>query len=513
MNKKLLTLFLPLLMTAGCSDYLDVNHNPDVIEEVPTANVLLPNAELNIAANLMGWHFGFGGGFWVQYWTQSYSASQFKFLCEYKPDGFATAYQSIVPGALTNLKRITRLADTTISTQKPYYFIGEALSIFTWQIVTDVWGDIPYSEALRGDEQLLNPKFDTQQSIYADLQRRIDALLAMDLSNASYPTTEAKYDMIYGGDMDKWYAFANSLKLKLALRLSEAGSYNNAAVLSFIESGVDLLTASAKIPASTWNDAQEGKRHPMREFELGSASYFGSNVKGCKSFVDYLSTNSDPRLSKLFSGTKAPFFGDFDSKLDSDGNGTTDDKETYATSSFQASAAPAIYMDLMLMSDWEVNFYIAEVYARANNFAKAKEYYDAGVTASLAQQGISATAIIAPSGYAEFTAAATEDAIKQIAMQKWVANCNYQHIESFLERNRTKYPPVNDMDIEANRSTAWVNFPVGYLTVSVEGRALLNANLPASPLYPEAVLTRNSNAPGQKQNVGEKVWWNKKAGK
>jgi hypothetical protein len=106
-----------------------------------------------------------------------------------------------------------------------------------------------------------------------------------------------------------------------------------------------------------------------------------------------------------------------------------------------------------------------------------------------------------------------EQNIKQIAMQKWVANANYQHIESFLERNRTKYPSVNEIDIAANRRVAFDNFPVGDLTISVKGRALLNGNLPASPLYPSSYMFRNTNAPAQKANVGEKVWWNLKAGK
>ena len=98
-------------------------------------------------------------------------------------------------------------------------------------------------------------------------------------------------------------------------------------------------------------------------------------------------------------------------------------------------------------------------------------------------------------------------------MQKWVANANYQHIESFLERNRTKYPSVNEIDIAADRVAANSNFPAGDLTISVKGRALLNGNLPASPLYPSSYIFRNTNAPKQKANVGEKVWWNVKAGK
>ena len=288
------------------------------------------------------------------------------------------------------------------------------------------------------------------------------------------------------------------------LRLSETPQYDNAAVLSYIQ-GADLLTNSAKIPGTVWNDEMEGKRHPMREFEAGGANYFSTNVIASKNFIDYLNNNSDPRLTKLFTGTKGAFYGDFDSKEDSDGNGTTDDKETYAKAIFTGN------MDLMLMSDWEVNFYIAEVYARAQN-SQAEVFYDRGVTASLNQHGITDTEII-ETGYAAWNGGTVEQQIKQISMQKWVANANYQHIESFLERNRTKYPSVNEINIAADRTGANANFPAGDLTISVKGRALLNGNLPASPLYPSSYITRNTNAPDQKANVGEKVWWNVKAGK
>lgn len=490
-----------LLASSSCNDWLDVNHDPNALEEIPDAKVLLPAAQVGIGNNLMGWDFGFGGAFWVEYWTQSYTASQFKSLTEYLPQEFNTAYQSLMREPMNDLKRIKTMSAE--DENKGYYFVAEALSIFTWQIITDVWGDMPYFEALKVDEGILHPKQDTGAAIYEDLMLRINALLETDLSGSSI---SPESDFIFEGDLDQWYRFANSLKLKLMIRLSETPGYNNSSVLSFIQNA-DLLTTSAKISGSVWNDAMEGKRHPMREFQAGGANYFSTNVIAAKNFIDYLSVNDDPRLSKLFNETKGAFYGDFDSKEDSDGNGTNDANEAYATVIFSGN------MDLMIMSDWEVNFYIAEVYARAAQNAQAKEFYDAGVIASLSQHGISDTSIIEDGGYAAWTNGTVEQNIKQIAMQKWVANANYQHIESFLERNRTKYPSVNDIDIEANRQFAFNNFPVGDLTISVKGRALLNGNLPASPLYPTSYLFRNNNAPSQKANVGEKVWWNMKIGK
>jgi hypothetical protein len=499
-NRILIILSVASLLLAGCKDWLDVNHNPDAVEEVPDAGVLLPAAEVGIANNYMGWEFGFGGGFWVEYWTQSYTASQFKSLCEYLPEDFGTAYQSLMAQPLPDLRRIQTM--TADDANRGYYFVAEALSIFAWQLITDVWGDMPYFEATRGDEGIFHPVQNTQEEIYDDLWKRIDALIATDLNGSYIDETQ---DVIYHGDLTKWKQFANALKLKLMLRLSETEKYNNATVLSFIQ-GADLLTTSAKISGDMWDDAMEGKRHPMREFQAGGANYISLNVRACKSFFDYLSNNTDPRLSKLFSGSKAAFFGDFDSKKDADENGTSDDKESYATVVFSGQT------DLIIMSDWEVNFYIAEVYARAGNDTQARAYFEKGVKASLAQHGIDDYAII-ETGYAQWQKGTTESMIKQIAMQKWVANANYQHIESFLERNRTKYPAVNEIDIAADRVSAWKNFPVGDLTISVKGRALLNGNLPASPIYPEAYITRNANAPMQKTNIAQKVWWDRKTGK
>ena len=493
-------LFLSFFI-AGCNDWLDINHDPDALESVPNADVLLPAAQLGIANNLMGWHFGFGGGFWVEYWTQSYTASQFKSLCEYQNQDFGTAYQSLMAEPLPDLRRMKAM--TAEDVNRGYYFVAEALSIFTWQIITDVWGDMPYFEALRGDEGIYHPKQDKGQDIYADLMIRINDLLTIDLNKSSISEDQ---DVIFNGDLSKWYQFANVLKLKLMIRLSETSGYNNANVLAFVEQA-DILKGSAKIPGKMWDNNMAGKRHPMRAFQSGSATYISTNVRACKTFFDYLRVNNDPRRTGLFTGTRAPFFGDFDSKRDSEGSGTSDDKQSWATINLAA------FSDLMIMSEWEINFYIAEVYARAGNHAKAKEFFEAGVKSSLAQHGISDYGIIELGGYALWKDGTVEEEIEQIAMQKWVAHCHYQHIEAFLERNRTKYPEVDEIDIEANRQSAWTNFPTGKLTISVKGRQLLGGNLPASPLYPEVYITRNNNSPEQKPNVGQKVWWNVKAGK
>lgn len=493
---------ITLMTTVSCESWLDVNEDPNNLAELKSPEVVIPTAQVGIANMIMGWDMGFAGGFWSQYWTQSYTASQFKFLNEYQETSFANAYNGLYAFALNDLNAILKVSDETSGD----YLVAEVLSIYTWQLVTDVWGAMPYFEALKGDEGIVHPNYDEGDEIYADLLNRINKLLATDYSSA---TLSKKYDFIYKGEVSDWLKFANSLKLKLMLRASETSGYNNASLLAFVES-VEFLTSNAMIPGTYW-EQKDGKQHPMVEYQANGANYFSTNVIASRTMLDYLKINSDPRLDVLYDAPKSgihkgAFHGDFDSKEDSDGNGTTDDKEEYSTVSFADNA------DIPLATVWEVEFNIAEVYARAGDNANAKLHYDAAVQASLDYWGVS-TSITGVGEYAEWQNGTIEEGIKQIAMQKWIAHCKLQHIEFWLERNRTKYPSVNEIDIAKDRQDAHLNFPVGDFTISVKGRGKLNGNLPASPTYPNALMNRNDNSPSQKPNIGVKVWWNQKAGK
>ncbi len=506
MKKYIYTTVLAFFLLWGCTDnWLDVNTDPNNLGKLPNSNALIPISQLSIANTIMGWDMGFAGGYWSQYMAQNYNASQFKFLEEYSETEFSSAYNEFLAGTLNDLKRIKTISEE--NGDDGSYLLAEALSIYTWQIVTDTWGAVPYFEALKGDEGISSPAFDGGEAIYADLLARVNALLAKDYSDARI---DKKSDFLMAGDVSRWIEFTNSLKLKLMLRLSETPQYDNAQVLSFIKTAA-LLKASAKINGSIFED-KDGKRHPMAEFDAGGANYLSTNVIASKTFLDYLKVNNDPRLNTIYvaapKGQLGAFQGDFDSTEDTDKNGVMDEKEVYSTMEF------AYNMDIPFISLWEVEFYQAEVYARAGDHANAKLHYENAVNASMAAHGLSNT-ITAEGGYAAWKDGTVEEEIKQIAMQKWVAYAKYQHWESFLERNRTKYPSVSDMDIEKDRNAAFQNFPVGQFTISVKGRAKLQGKLPSSPIYPNAVLTRNtsSSKPPQKDNVGQKIWWDKKAGK
>jgi hypothetical protein len=492
--------FISLLPLLGCNDWLDVNTDPNNLSELDNPEAVLPVAQVGLANALMGWHMGFTGAFWSQYWTQDHTSSQFKYLDEYDETSLDYAYDNLVPSALNDLKAIKDNSEEGSGN----YLVAEALSIFGWQIVTDTWGDIPYFNALLGNEGNFSPAFDAQEDIYEDLMARVDALLEMDFSEA---LIDSDYDFIYQGDVDAWLAFVKSLKLKLMIRLSETPNFNLQDAVALASSG-GFISETAMIPGSVWED-RDTKRHPMVEFHR--AGYF-DNVIASMTMIRFLTTNNDPRIDLLYIAPgeehQGALQGDFGvQNIDTDGDGTDDDEEDYSIVQFDVDA------DIPLMSTWEVNFYLAEVYARAND-PRAKVFYDAAVEENLTYWGIGET-ITGEGQYAEWPDGTVEENIRAIALQKWVAYNKLQHMEAFFERNRTKYPAVNELQVRtaAHRQELFNNFPVGDFIISVAGVGKLSGDVPSSPIYPNAVITRNTTKPQQKTSLAEDVWWDQKAGK
>ena len=89
------------------------------------------------------------------------------------------------------------------------------LRVYTFHQLTDVAGDIPYSEALKGEAGTLSPKYDTQRDIYLDMFKELDeSATALDATKTNFGTA----DIFYKGDVTKWKKFAYSLMLRLGMR-------------------------------------------------------------------------------------------------------------------------------------------------------------------------------------------------------------------------------------------------------------------------------------------------------
>ena len=160
------TLAVMLFPISSCKkEFLNVNDNQNSPATVDV-KLALPSAQSYLGYTL-GNQLAIVGGFWGQYWTQGPNANQYANLDQYVYNSADAdrPWSALYAGSLKDLQFIyeTGVKD---STKRNYAAIARILQAYTYQVVTDAWGDAPFSEALKGDAGNVAPKFDSQESIY-----------------------------------------------------------------------------------------------------------------------------------------------------------------------------------------------------------------------------------------------------------------------------------------------------------------------------------------------------------
>ena len=211
---------LAITMVAGCKrEYLDINKNPN-LPTSSTAELVLPNA-LNVTA--AGVTRNEVGAFWAGQWAPPTSVSGFGDERNYNTQGSWGTASTIwtTYDNLTDYDFVEK--DALAKGRKKMAGIAQVMKAFNYQLLVDAYGDVPYTDALKGADGLTTPKYDKAEIIYLDLIVKLDEAIA----NLSAPTTLANPDVtaaedIYcAGNMKKWVKFANTLKLRILLRKSE----------------------------------------------------------------------------------------------------------------------------------------------------------------------------------------------------------------------------------------------------------------------------------------------------
>lgn len=210
----------------GCNklkDFGDVNQNPTQTTK-PIVAGLLANGELGIATFASTGTPAISGGQYAQYFTETqYSGTSLYNL----PQNAFTPYYS---GVLYDLQSVINLNESKASSA-----VAKILQQYVYWVITDSWGDVPYSEALKGLDAI-QPKYDTQEDIYKGI------LATLTSAQAELDGSSLAGDIIYGGNTDSWKRAANSIKLLAAVQLSkrypEASGIAATAVKEAIAAGV-----------------------------------------------------------------------------------------------------------------------------------------------------------------------------------------------------------------------------------------------------------------------------------
>lgn len=402
----------------------------------------------------------------------------------------------------TNFQDMYNLAEkqsaVVASQSKAYMAISSILDVWVSSLLTDTYGDVPYSEANQGKtNNILTPKFDTQKDIYQDLFKRLENAntLLTGLSASQLLTTQQKgLDALYGSaatttaEMDLWRKFGNSLYLRLLMRVSaksDAIANGKTAAAKINE----VVTNPTLYPIFTSNAESAilrltGLTYPLRSPFAGytNTDYNSSGSLG-EFFVNTLKENGDPRLAL------------WATKYDNDYVGIPSGYQVGQIPAARSTLNPALILEPLLgniMNYAELQFILAEAALKGYIPGTPKTYYDKGVQAGIEHWGLTMAATYLTSDAIAFQENGSVDQrMEQIMSQKYFT-LFYTDFEQWFEYRRTGYPTL------------------------MKGTGLANNGLMPSRLYyPVLVQSVNKNnylqavANQGADDLNSKVWWQK----
>lgn len=428
-----------LLFVGSCTkDFEEMNVNPNVPVVVPATNILASSIRL------MGDNYY---DVWVTLNNfSSYAGHATKI--QYIDEARYSERQSIVNGRWTawyniqlDIKKLKGIAREEGNTNMEA--VAMTLEAYMWQIMTDTWGAIPFTNALQAEDGVTNPSYDTQQDIYYAL---LDSLeVAADLYNEPNQDPIGDGDFIYGGDVDAWQKFCNSIRLRIAIRMSDVAQADAFAVIN------SILTNAADYPVISGNgdNAQlqwpgvAPYKEPWAEDYTGGRDDHGM----CEILVNKLKDLNDPRLDVMSIRNKN---GEHLGVDPGSADGDFEVNEISRINEYYRGENVTGWSFLFRYP--EVCFIKAEYYARTGNATAAITAYEAGVEASMIEHStagnagafgvdISAAAI---DGYLAQAAVAfngTTADLDKVFIQKWISLFKQAH-EAWAETRRTDVPEI-----------------------------------------------------------------------
>jgi len=469
-NLKVIMLAVLILATGSCTDdFEEMNTNPNSPVDVPA---------INIFTNTLVSHIGYEMGGWIQHtylgcWSQQWTKVQYIDEDKYEIRDMTGDFEGRYTGTLMDLTIIIDKATEEGNTE--LLAAAKIWRALIFSFLADGWGDIPYSEALKGldVEASLTPVYDTQESVY-------NALIA-ELEDANSMLTSSSLnfgsgDVVFGGDPMAWKKFANSLRLRLLNRVAgtpweftydmvgtgEFTTTAGAAALSNADAKIaEILSSPDQHPIFTSNDDNVMLAYPGLPYRnpIFNTLFSRTDQGISQTIVDFLNDRNDPRVhiyaqpipKSLDAGTPA---------YNGHQNGLAHAAANFANISLLGTAiAYNENAPLYVMCLDEVEFIQAEYYMRTGDDGMAQSHYEAGIAASMERWGCIDGGTVSPStkddgvlaftydvDYAAYLAdplvawgGETGEKFQKIIEQKW-AGMFGQGVQAWHEVRRTGFP-------------------------------------------------------------------------
>ncbi len=485
-NKFVILLAIVFTLLSSCKDLDEININPNGVDpETADLNLLMPTIITSVGQSVVGLGFGSLGGVMQHTQYDGWSGGHNDYDWDNTDQSWAGYY-----GILRNNNEYYKKA-----VEGEYEFhqgVALIMKSYAFGYITDLWGDAPYSEALRAEDgaEYFKPVYDAQEDIYMGILADLEtANTLLSKSNASYTNVSKSQDLLYGGDATKWRKFANSLALRYYMRLSAKEPGVAQAGINKITSDPDMypLIMNASDDANiSYIGASPSDSWPSNTVFDTSPTGNYMRTKMCGTFVDVLQGLNDPRLGVWANKIEIPLVlvpgsgideivevGVGEDKYEERhisqdtadayelawGIGIDYDPEyvgiypsTFAASFYnlnpnlaQAEYNPHVshlsdmYKEtagslllMRIMSAAEVNFILAEAALYGWGSGSPDEHYAAGIEQSLRAWGVG-------SDFNDYIASAPYSGLESILEQKWIASWTAA-AESWFDYRRTGLP-------------------------------------------------------------------------
>lgn len=513
----------------SCDQYLGINDSPNTLTfDEATPSKLLPGAQVSTYRVQVGSMNQLGNVF-MNSWTRNVSSFGNGYDKELQLIIDNSFYNNIWDGLYLNLMNFQAIIDYPNASGKYDNYVAAAkiCKAHYMQYIVDLYGDSPYSQAWK-PRQFTTPAYDDDYATYQDLIANLEDARA--LIAAANPNADdiAAFDVMLGGDMNRWNEFANTLQLRLCMRMSEVtgaqATYRDSK-LSDIVSGPFLSDNVTINPGfSDTNDDQASPAFNTYAIDVTGAArqnrtFIAHTAHGYKAMQSYATTNYPAAGSQEIIAGSGVFYPNVTdsrrARLFTNGAGATGPRAVEQGASFVTVGNPSLTypgtparlglvgnFDMYaehpgvtitdyssasgyIMTLCESYFLQAEAAVRypGLGFSGEQALFDAGVTESfvsrVATMG-SYLATINTKPYFGLAASVTMDEkIHAIMYQKWIALMGHHGIESFVDYNRTGFP-LTPLSLTATQSRKpyRLSYPVSeYIANAGNVPSLTNADI------------------------------------
>jgi hypothetical protein len=444
MKNKIIIVVLVALTAFSCSDFLDINKNPNQTT-VSTPELVL-TAGLNATAGQL--FYNQMGAMWAGQWCPSGDVSGF---VQEKTYDFNNTYGTVIwVNFYDILLDYKFVMDEAEATAKPgTAAIAKIMSTFLYHKLVDTYNNVPYTDALKGTT-VIRPTYDNAQTVYEaiidDLDEATTSLRAL-LAPGAIADNPGPADIVFGGDFERWIQFANTLKLRLLMRQSEMSGRTSyiTTEISQIAGGGALTSLYLDVDANSTPGylKTSGKQNPFWDnYYKTEADALRNNFNFYRSttFLLSLVPTTDVRryfiVSPTGSNVQSTSVG---SRTGVQYGDESPSAYSNVTSGIGFGILKGFNMPMTIFTAAESYFLQSEAVLRGYMAGDAQALYEEGVRASFRLVGSTNTDANA---HLATVAGAYQATVAQIITQKWVASVGYGGFEAWADYRRTGFPAV-----------------------------------------------------------------------